>query len=106
MGSLAFWSAVAFIVRLTALVLLIYIARLQFNEFQFKTTLQPLKRLLFYFVIAIVVSNFPILYLNGIRILGQTGSPTVTDFATVSNALGMLLAAGLLLAVYRYKGND
>ncbi len=106
MDSLAFWSAVAFFVRLAGLGVLLYIARLQFNEFKTKTTLQPLKRLLFWFVNAIILSNIPILYLNFIRITNHIGSHMVTDIATVTNALGVLLSGCLLLAVYKYKGND
>lgn len=104
--SLAFWSAVALLLRVLAIGVFIYIARLQFNEFKYKNSLQPLKQLLFYFVIGIIISQIPIMYLHVLRIQGITASSAVTSFATVSNAAATLVVAILMYLVYKFKGND
>jgi hypothetical protein len=100
---LAFWSGVALLLRVLAISVLIYIARLQLREMQFVSKLQPLKRLLFYFVVVIAVSNIPIVWLHWERMLGHQTSNVVTAFATVTNAGGMLITALLLALVYRYR---
>ncbi len=103
---LALWSLVALIFRFSAIGVLLYVARLQFKEFKYQSSLQPLKRILFHFVILIIISNLPIMYLHYVRIIGQTASPGITAFATASNALATLVVAILLLMVYKFKGND
>jgi hypothetical protein len=103
---LSLWSAVALVLRVVALVLLGFVARMQFQQFKFKTSLQPLKRLLFALVIAIGLSNLPILYLHVQRVLSVPADDTITSFATVTNALGQLILAVLLVLVYRFKSGD
>lgn len=103
---LAVWSAIALVIRALGLGLLVYVARLQFTEFRYKSDLQPLKRLLFYCVLALIITNIPILVLNYIRIIGESASAGVTSLATVTNATGVLIFAVLLYLVYKYRGNS
>jgi hypothetical protein len=106
LSSLVLWSWVALIVRVVAIGVLLYIVQIQIKQFQFKSHLQPLKRLLLSALIVLILSNVPILFLHVERIENVTTSAAATSFATVSNALGMLVVAVLLLLVYRFKGVD
>lgn len=105
-SNLAFWSGVALLVRSLAVLLFVYSMRVQVDQFQFKTNLQPLKRWLLIALIAIILSNLPILYLHWERLIGHSASEAMTSFATVTNAFGMLVAAVCLVLVYRFKGVD
>jgi membrane protein CcdC involved in cytochrome C biogenesis len=106
MTALAFWSLVALIVRIGAIGVFITVALVQAKQFEFKSDLQPLKRLLFYSVVLIAVANIPILLINWARIYGNEVSDATTAFATVTNASGMLGAAILLYLVYRFRGDN
>lgn len=101
---LSFWSIITLIIRVCALLILLYVSNLQLKEFKHKTTLQPLKRLLFYIPLTIAITNIPQAFLSWNRIFGYTGSLGLTSLATVSNAIGIFLTAILLLMVYRYRG--
>jgi hypothetical protein len=103
---LVFWSIVTIIIRILALIMLGYVAIVQYKEFRFKSTLQPLKRILFYIPITIAITNIPQMSLSWIRINNNVGSIGLTSLATVSNAVGIFLTAFLLLLVYTYKGSD
>lgn len=104
--SLVISSVAVIIVRLAAIVIFTYVAILQHAQFKNITTLQPLKRLLFYIPITIIVSNIPQLALSYNRIHSIHGEVGLTSVATLSNAVGVLLTAVLLLLVYRYKSDN
>ena len=102
LDTLAFWSLVALIIRVAAIVLFILVGKIQLAQFQNKTELQPLKKLFMVFIFLLAGSNVPIIYLHYERIIGEQASPAITSWATVSNAGAMLLAALLLLLIYKF----
>lgn len=106
-SSLALWSAVSLMLRVVSMGLLAYVSSIQLKQFQYKTRLQPLKRLLLSLVVAISLSNLPIMLLHWQRIfvLHDVHDP-VTSFATATNAGGMLVVAILLVLIYRFKGYE
>lgn len=104
---LAFWSLIALVIRTIAIVIFIILAVIQFRELQRPPTgLRPLARLLFSFFLVIIITSAPLLYLNYIRIQGHNASPTITSFATVTNAIGLLAASIMLLLIYLYRGDE
>lgn len=108
LDTLAFWSLVALIVRVAAIVLFVFVGKIQLAQFQNKTELQPLKKLFMLFIFLLAGSNIPIIYLHYERIIGEEAAPGITSWATVSNAGAMLLAAVLLLLIYKFaaKGDE
>jgi hypothetical protein len=104
-SSLAFWSAASFFVRILALAMFTYVFTIQVKQFQYKTRLQPLKRMLVGLLAALAISNAPIMYLHWKRIfaLPDVLDP-VTSFATFVNALSMFVIGVLLVLIYRFKG--
>lgn len=103
---LGFWSAVALVIRVGAIAMLLLVAYIQLQQFRFKTSLQPLKRLLLGAVTVIVFSNLPIVYLHWVRIARLPSSESVTALATVTNAVSMFIVAVLLLLVYRFRSDE
>lgn len=59
-----------------------------------------------FFIVLLAGSNIPIIYLHFERIIGEQASPAVTSFATVSNAVSTLLAAVMLLLIYKFAAKD
>lgn len=106
MDNLAIWSLVALCIRLLALAGFLFVGRLQLREFRFQSSLQPLKKLLLAAVVVLFISNVPIMYLHYLRIFAIPPEPWVTSFATVSNALGMLVVATLLYLIYVFRSDD
>jgi hypothetical protein len=103
--SLAFWSLISLILQVLSIAGFIFVGRLQIREFQFKSPLQPLKRLLLASVVTLTISNFPIMYLHYLRIYGLPQPTSVVALATVANAAGMLLVATFLYMIYIFRGN-
>lgn len=105
---LANLSIVAMVLRLFAIGVFIYVAKIQVRQFKNISELQPLKKLLLSFVGLLVLSNLPILYLHYVRIIGEVAPSSVTALATVTNALGTLLSAVVLLLIYKFaaKGDE
>lgn len=106
LDTLAFWSLVALILRVVAIGIFVFVGRLQLRQFQNKSELQPLKKLFMLFILLLAGSNIPIIYLHYERIIGEVASPGITAWATVSNAASMLLAAVLLLLIYKFAAKD
>lgn len=106
LDTLAFWSLVALIVRVMAIAVFIFVGKLQLAQFQNKSELQPLKKLFMLFILLLAGSNLPIIYLHYERIMGEVASPAITSWATVSNAVSMLLAAFMLLLIYKFAAKD
>lgn len=105
-SSLALWSAISFALRIVAVALFAYVTSIQVKQFQYKTRLQPLKRLLLGLVVAISVSNIPIMYLHWQRFTKPDVNDPVTSFATFTNAASMVVVAVLLVLIYRFKGYE
>ena len=104
---LIFWSGVALVLRLAATAVLLCVARIQYLQFRVNGELQPLKRMLFWCVVAFVITNIPIILLHVQRIEGILTPTYLTVFATVTNAAGMLLVAVLLYSIYHFRtGGD
>ena len=106
METLAFWSLISLIVRVAAIGLFIFVGKIQLAQFQNKTELQPLKKLFMLFIALLAGSNISIIYLHYERILGEVASPGITAWVTVSNAVSMLLAALMLLLIYKFAAKD
>lgn len=103
---LAFWSGVALIFRIIAIVIFVYVGQIQLRQFKIKSELQPLKKSLMALIVLLGLSNVPIMYLHLIRIWGDSASAAVTSAATVSNAISMLLAAIVLIMIYKFSMRD
>lgn len=101
--SLAFWSLIALVIRVIAIVVFIHVMTIQVAQFKFKSRLQPLKWLLLGTSLLLILMNVPIIYLHWLRIFGQVASGGVTSFATVTNAAATLLVAIFLLLIYRFR---
>lgn len=106
MDILAFWSLVALVVRIAAITVFALVAKIQLDQFKIKSNFQPLKRFFMVMIILLAGSNIPIMYLHYERIIGQIASPAITSWATVSNAVSMLLAAIMLLLIYKFAAKD
>ena len=102
-NSLVFWSVVAIIIRIITVILLAYIARVQYHQFQFKSRLQPLKRLLFFVPIVLIITNIPQFVLSWERAHSHAASNLQTNLATISNSLAIFLVAILLVLIYNFK---
>lgn len=102
---LATASAGNIVLRIIALLLLARVALIQFRQFQYKSSLQPLKRILFYIPISIAITNIPQFMLSWGRIFGDNGGTQLTSVATLSNGFSVFLTAVLLLMVYHYRGD-
>jgi hypothetical protein len=107
--ALALSSIVSLLLRLAGVAILSVVVYWQYLELRRKSVLnlRRLKRLLLGLVVAITLSNIPIMLLHIDRILQRPTDFTITSIATVSNAAAMLLQAVLLYAIYRYRtGKD
>ena len=99
-------SMVAFVIRFAAICIFIWLALIQYREIKSPRTIRPLARFLLNFFIVTILASLPLLWLNHLRIIGQMGSTDVTSVATVTNALGLLIAGIMILLIYLYKGGD
>lgn len=96
-------SIFALIIRLVALVIFITVVKRQTQQFKTQSEVQPLKKLLIAFVVMLIASQIPILGLHVIRIAEVSGGATYTAVATVTNSIGLLIAAIILNMIYRFK---
>lgn len=102
-NQLAFWSAVALVERIITIGILLRVSQWQIKELETKGSLMPVKRRLLGAVVVIIISNLPIIYLHYERIIGNKPSDAATSFATVTNAVGMLIFAILFYMTYKIR---
>lgn len=97
---------VGFIELGLALILYLYVIKLQLNTFKNQTVLQPLKRLLLASVILLVVASIPleIVYADAVWFRYQAG--WLVPFAVIGNATAKLIVAFVLILIYKFRSKD
>lgn len=105
-NSLVFWSIITVFIRAVSIALFVYVATVQYQQFKYKTHLQPLKRLLFFVPIILVLTNIPQGLLSWDRILQYKVPNWTTNLATVTNSVGILITAIIFLLIYTFDGNN
>lgn len=91
---------------LLAVVIFLYNASLQYQEFRVKSNLQPLKRFFFSMSIILAGSNALIVGIFGELTQGHSITPFMEAGIILTYSASMLIVAVLFLVVYRFRLKD
>lgn len=98
-------SVIAIVLRTLGVIVLLYVFRIQLQQFRTKTKLQSLKKLLAGLLITDIFMVAPILFVNYLRVV-DSANPYISGIATMMNAAGVLIGGVLLYLIYTFKQDE
>lgn len=101
------WVVLVGFIELTiACMINIFVLRLQFSQFRYKSFLQPLKRMLLLSVVFFILAALPLMFVYANTLWFHLANVWIIYVAIIANATAKVLISLMLLLIYRFKGND
>lgn len=101
------WIFLAGFIELSfAIIMYMYVIRLQLQQFKNRSSLQPLKKLLLSSVLILITASIPLMIVYADAIWFQYQARWLVPFAVIGNATAKVVVAFILILIYKFQSND